>query len=253
MAVFPSAPAVQEEVAASGLREPGVRVEYQPEFRGTKFKCPRCDVVAAQSWATVYRKGMRKTPTTYVKTEEVLSDLGISTCEACTAKCLWFEGQLVFPAQVSAHQVPADLPPELQRDFEEAASIAAASPRASAALLRMCVEGLCKTITGKDKFESAIEVLEQQGIPDEIIIAMDVVRLTGNEALHAGKLYGSDDGKTVAILFRLASLIVNWAITEKAALKDLIDKIPPEKLEHIKERRQKAAAKAALRTPRSSL
>lgn len=45
--------------------------------------------------------------------------------------------------------------------------------------------------------------------------------------------------------FRLAGLIVNWAITERTALKDLIDKIPPGKLEKIKERREKAAEEAA--------
>ncbi|WP_287150950.1 hypothetical protein [Mesorhizobium sp.] len=38
---------------------------------------------------------------------------------------------------------------------------------------------------------------------------------------------------------------MNWAITERTALKDLIDKIPPGKLEKIKERREKAAEEAA--------
>lgn len=250
MATLPSSlEAAEEETpgAPSGLRDPGVRREHKPAFRRTRFACPRCDVVATQSWfhplqPTLHPRTGSNPP---VVAYETIKDLALSTCAACSAKCLWFESRLVYPAKLSDYQVPTDMPPEVQRDFEEAASIAAASPRASAALLRMCIEGLCKTITGKDDFYAAVTELEEQGIPDEIVVAMDVVRLTGNEALHAGKLYGSDDEKTVGILFRLAGLIVNWAITERTALKDLIDKIPPGKLEKIKERREKAAEKAA--------
>ncbi|MER8406979.1 DUF4145 domain-containing protein [Mesorhizobium sp. M1307] len=246
MARLPSASmSTVKEEAASGLREPGVLIEHQPEFRKPKFKCPRCGVVAVQSWTIPYRKEYGKRSGTLAQIEASISDLGLSTCEACGAKCLWFEGNLVYPPDLSDHPVPADLPAEVRKDFEEAATIAGASPRAAAALLRMCIEGLCKSVTGEAKFEDAIAELEQQGIPTPITLAMDVVRLTGNEVLHAGKLYGSDDAKTVAILFRLARLIVNWAITEKRDLQELVATIPPEKLARIEERRNKAAAKGA--------
>lgn len=73
---------------------------------------------------------------------------------------------------------------------------------------------------------------------------MDVVRLTGNSALHAGVLYGSDDAKTVAILFRLARTVVGWAITEKRELEELYQSIPAEKREHIQKRREANASKS---------
>lgn len=246
MANLPSSsvPIVQED-AASGLREPGHRTEYLPAFNRTKFKCPRCGVVATQSWFGPYLKDFRKTNTGFAQVEERIGDLGLSKCGACSAKCLWFEGQLVYPSQLTDHEVPTDLPVEVRKDFEEAAAIAEASPRAAAALLRMCIEGLCKKVAGKPKFEDAIVELEQQGIPKAITVAMDVVRLTGNEALHGGTLYGSDDAKTVATLFRLAGLIVSWAITEKNELQELISSIGPEKFAAIEERRKKAAEKAA--------
>ena len=109
----------------------------------------------------------------------------------------------------------------------------------------MCIESLCKEVTGKRKFDDAIRELERQGIPKEIATAMDVVRLTGNEVLHAGQLYGSDDAKTVARPFRLASLIVNWAITEKRELQELVAAIPKDRLERIEQQRGDNASKGA--------
>ncbi|ESZ51000.1 DUF4145 domain-containing protein [Mesorhizobium sp. RSR565B] len=242
MANLPSSP--PQEAVVSGLRNPGVLADYKPEFNGKKFKCPRCSVVAAQIWTGVFKKNAKKTINGYVAMDAMITDLGLSTCDACSAKCLWFEGQLVYPSQAIAHQVPEDLPAEVRKDFEEAAAIASASPRAAAALLRMCIEGLCKTVAGKDTFEDAIVELERQGIPTPVTVAMDVVRLTGNEALHGGRLYGSDDAKTVSTLFRLASLIVSWAITERKELQELVLNIGPEKFAAIEERRRKAAEKA---------
>lgn len=243
MAVLPSAPETVKEEAVSGLRDPGVRIEHTPAFDKRKFKCPRCGVFATQTWTVVYRKVFKKTIKGFAHVEGSISDLGLSTCDGCSASCLWFEGHLVYPSHSADHPIPANLPAEVRKDFEEAATIAGTSPRAAAALLRMCIEGLCKKVADKEKFEDAIAELERQGIPKPITVAMDVVRMTGNEVLHSGTLYGSDDAKTVATLFRLASLIVTWAITEKKELQELISSIGPEKFARIEEQRQKAAAK----------
>lgn len=250
MATLPSstlADQIAPKAAASGLRAPGVRIGYPPGFRKLKYRCPRCDVVATQSWTVLHHKVNKKTATGYMTLDESISDLALSTCAACNARCLWFESELVYPSNSTDHPVPADLPAEVRKDFEEAAAVAGASPRAAAALLRMCIEGLCKKVADKPKFEDAILELEQQGIPKPITVAMDVVRLTGNEALHGGTLYGSDDAKTVATLFRLASLIVSWAITEKKELQELVSSIGPEKFARIEKQRQKAAEKASKR------
>jgi hypothetical protein len=126
-----------------------------------------------------------------------------------------------------------DMPEAVQRDYEEAAAVASASPRAAAALLRMCIEGLCKEVAGKPKFDAAIAELVRRGIPVEIQLAMDVVRANGNEVMQAGRRYGDDDHATVSILFRLANSIVTWAITEKNQLRELYEKIPQEKREHL--------------------
>lgn len=135
------------------------------------------------------------------------------------------------------------MPIAMQADYEEAAAISSISPRASAALLRMCVENLCKHLSAKSKFDDAMDALAKQGLPAEIQIAMDVVRLNGNEVLHAGQLYGNDDNATVSMLFRLVNLIVTWAITEKRELAALYEQIPPEKRAKLEERRKQSKSR----------
>ena len=128
-------------------------------------------------------------------------------------------------------------------DYEEAAAVSSASPRAAAALLRMCIEGLCKKITGVNSFDKAVAALQEQRIPVEIQLAMDVIRQNGNEVLHAGQLYGEDDAATVGMLFKLANAVVAWAITERRELRDLYNQIPEAKRKHLEERRQREAGK----------
>jgi Domain of unknown function (DUF4145) len=170
-----------------------------------------------------------------------MDDMAISVCGTCSARSLWFEKTIIYPSTVStAPAMSPDMPAELQREYEEAAGVAPVSPRAAAALLRMCVEGLCKTISGKDRFEDAIDELQKKGLPPEIQLAMDVIRQSGNEVMHAGRLYGEDDQQTVSILFRLANSIVTWAITEKRQMLELYEQIPEEKRKALEQRRAKS-------------
>ncbi|ESZ07256.1 hypothetical protein X736_13275 [Mesorhizobium sp. L2C089B000] len=113
----------------------------------------------------------------------------------------------------------------------------------------MCIEGLCKSVTKKDNFNDAVHELELRGVPKQITVAMDVVRLTGNEVLHAGQLYGQDDAATVATLFRLANLIVQWAITDQNSLQELVMSIGPERFAAIDETRKKKEATAFQKAP----
>ncbi|MER9373658.1 DUF4145 domain-containing protein [Mesorhizobium sp. M0491] len=242
MATLPSTETID---ITSGLRDAPVQGDYTPGFRKTRFKCPRCPVVSLQTWTIPYKKDFKMVGGRNGHVEEIIADLGISKCVACGGRSLWFEGTLVYPSHSGDHPIPQDLPPQLQKDFEEAAAVADASPRAAAALLRMCIEGLCKFVTQKDNFDDAVHELEKQGVPKQITVAMDVVRMTGNEVLHAARLYGSDDPGTVAILFRLANSIVQWAITEQKQLQELVTQIGPERFAKNEAARLRKAEKAA--------
>lgn len=239
MSTLMPGPKKEKLEGASGLRSQATKREISPKYKADYFTCPRCGVASAQRWIDlhtverVYGNGSMREVTTK------LADIGISQCGTCSARSLWFEAQLVFPETHDAPPMSPDMPPDLQRDYEEAAAIASASPRAAAALLRMCIEGLCKKITGAETFDKAIATLQQQHIPPEIQLAMDVIRQNGNEVLHAGQLYGDDDASTVAMLFRLVNTVVTWAITEKRELQELYNQIPEAKRKHLEERRKK--------------
>ncbi|PWW04221.1 uncharacterized protein DUF4145 [Hoeflea marina] len=221
---------------ASGVRNPPVKLKQAPVYLEGQFSCPRCGVFSTQQWTSLYRRFNPGGGVRHIQ----LSDISMSQCLACSAKSLWFEKRLVVPEQSFVEALPEDLPAEFIRDFEEAAAISARSPRAAAALLRMCVEALCKDLAGRSKFDQAIGELERQGIPTEISIALDVVRSNGNEVLHAGKLYGDDDDHTVRMLFDIVRSIVNWAITQKRNLAQLYAEIPDTKRAASEERRRKS-------------
>lgn len=221
--------------AGSGLRAQSSPRNVSPTFRAAYFSCPRCGVASFQQWIDLHAKEYRTSIHKEVTVK--ITDIAISRCGTCSARSLWFEKELIFPATHDAPAMSPDMPPELQKDYEEAAAVAAASPRAAAALLRMCIEGLCKKLTGASSFEDAISQLVKQGMPSEIQLALDIIRQNGNEVMHAGQLYGDDDNATVVMLFKLVNSAVAWAITEKRQLRDLYNQIPEEKRQKLEARR----------------
>jgi len=60
--------------------------------------------------------------------------------------------KLIFPVSTQAPPPNVDLPTDLLVDYKEASSIVGYSPRGAAALLRLCLQKLCKIIgeSGKD-------------------------------------------------------------------------------------------------------
>ena len=227
-----------EETGSSGLRSTPQPREVKPQFQASYFTCPRCGIASAQHWIDLHTVEMKYSKATqWRRTQTKMVDMALSQCGTCLKRALWFEKSLIFPASSTAPAMSPDMPAEFQKDYEEATAVAHASPRAAAALLRMCVEGLCKSITGEGRFENAIEALQKQGLPEEIQMAMDVIRLNGNQVMHAGQLYGEDDQHTVSMLFRLANSIVAWAITEKRQLRALYEQLPEEKRKHLEQKR----------------
>jgi hypothetical protein len=65
-------------------------------------------------------------------------------CSRCGQYSLWVDGTLVFPAVKTAAAPNRDLPADIAADHEEARSILTPSPRGAAALLRLCIQKLCK-------------------------------------------------------------------------------------------------------------
>lgn len=122
---------------------------------------------------------------------------------------------MIYPDASGTMPANPDLSPEIQADYSEAASIVNHSPRGAAALLRLCIQKLCKQLgeSGKD-INADIASLVKKGLNPKIQKALDVVRVVGNNAVHPGELDLKDDKDTAVQLFKLINLIAEKMITE---------------------------------------
>lgn len=124
--------------------------------------------------------------------------------------------------------------------YAEAASVLDASPRAAAALLRLCLELLLKDLDiGKknDNLSSRIGAArKERGIPETIKEACDVLRISGNGAVHAGQIDGDDSHETALALFGLVNLISHRLVTEPKQVGEMYARLPESVRENIDKR-----------------
>lgn len=78
----------------------------------------------------------------------VIRNVAASRCRECDGMSIWLYDRLLWPASNVAPEPNADLPQDIVRDYQEAGSILAASPRGAAALLRLCLQKLCAHLLG---------------------------------------------------------------------------------------------------------
>lgn len=160
----------------------------------------------------------------------VVSNLHISKCFSCKRLAVWIDGSLTYPKTFQTIPPAEDMPEQVRVLYLEAASICEASPRAAAALLRTAVEVLCNQINqGNDKIFDGIGKLVKKGLDPQVQKAMDVVRVTGNDAVHPGQIDKADRRSDVDSLFRLINIIVDRLITIPLEIEDLFQKLPEEK------------------------
>ncbi len=112
------------------------------------------------------------------------------------------------PVLPSARQLPAEVPDDLARDYNEAAATLPISPRASAALARRCLQHFCVdylNAPARDLDKSIAQVVAS-GRLSHLNRAFDAVRVLGNLAAHptksshTGALVEVESGEAEAIL-----------------------------------------------------
>lgn len=163
--------------------------------------------------------------------------LRLSRCYACKGVGVWVGAQLVWPRYEGSHKPHSALEGDVLSDFMEANEIASRSPRGAAALLRVAVERLCRQITKSDAtLDEMIGELVRRGLDEEIQQALDVVRISGNDAVHARELVDSDNTVTTEQLFWLVNQIAEEMIARPARIKDLFGKMPETKRKQIQRR-----------------
>jgi hypothetical protein len=128
------------------------------------------------------------------------------------------------------------MPADVRADYEEAAEIYMASSRGAAALLRLAVQKLMVAVGQPGKnINDDIGALVKTGLPSTIQEALDIVRVTGNSAVHPGQI-DVDDPKVSEQLFALLNVIIESQIAVPKRVKELYGALPEGSKAAIKKR-----------------
>jgi hypothetical protein len=170
-------------------------------------------------------------------TSRDVNNVFLSYCFGCKEICLWVHDQLLWPRRPGGPRPNADLSPDVRRDHDEASAILDASPRGAAALLRLAVQKLCKELgESGDKINDDIASLVRKGLDPRVQMALDAVRVIGNNALHPGQIDLRDDRQTAETLFGLVNLICEKMVTEPKHVKAVYENLPESARKAIEKR-----------------
>jgi Domain of unknown function (DUF4145) len=166
-----------------------------------------------------------------------LVNVEMSMCHSCDAFAIWVKGKLAWPSHSVKIEPHPDMPDDIKDDFIEAAFIVDASPRGSAALSRLIVQKLMSHLGGQGKDINAnIAFLVKNGLEPEIQMALDIVRVTGNNAVHPGELALKEDTGAAVALLQLVNLVVERRIATQKRIEEMFANLPPGAREQIEKR-----------------
>jgi len=196
-------------------------VYIAPDREAEAFTCPHCGVLARQYHHSVTNLHLGGNNT--YRSEDWLAS---TICEHCKKAVLWLYDKMLYPNRGNAPLPNPDVPPDVKDDYEEAANIATLCPKASAALLRLAIQKLCVHLGGKGKnINDDIALLVKNGLPEKIQQSLDIVRVVGNNAVHAGQI-DVDSPEVVGNLFLLINVIVETMITTPKRIGNLYSNLP---------------------------
>ncbi len=203
-----------------------------PALHLEAFNCPHCGAYAHMIWHDLY----------YDSNGRARSRIRYVQCSSCKEFNIWMitkitptahasidtDGRMIYPDSSSIAPPSDDMPEDVKQDYIEAASIYQKSPRGAAALLRLGLQKLCKHLGAEGKnINTDINTLAQDDKISKLLIkAADIVRITGNNAVHPGTINDEDLDNIAIKLFDLLNIIVRQGITEPKEVDELFNKMP---------------------------
>ena len=201
----------------------------QPQVFLKSFTCPHCSAIAQQEW-------WAKTFTGNISSTQGYNAIRAGHCQHCNEYTLWVMETMVFPDNGNAPSPNADMPETVKKIYLEACSIYQKSPRGAAALLRLAIQMLCKELgESGSNINNDIKRLVEKGLPEIVQKSLDIVRVTGNDAVHPGQI-DVDDPKTVGSLFELTNIVVQYMISLPMQVGLLYNALPTDKVAAITNR-----------------
>ncbi|MGD0785256.1 MAG: DUF4145 domain-containing protein [Sedimentisphaerales bacterium] len=191
-----------------------------PKYWDDAFNCPFCHAYSNQKWGGTYfnRNGLSLVP-----------DYSMCQCTHCGRFSVWVNEKMIFPLAVVASPPNPDIPDDIKQDYEEARAISSQSPRGAAALLRLCIQKLCKHLgESGENINSDIATLVKKGLPLKIQQSLDLIRVVGNNAVHPGQIDLNDNQEITQKLFGIVNIIADVMISQPKHIDELYGTVVPD-------------------------
>ncbi|WP_462350955.1 DUF4145 domain-containing protein [Fusobacterium varium] len=198
----------------------------KPEIEKRICTCSFCKGNNEHMWTSFYIK-----PNSYVQAgfSSKLENFWVSACKVCGGITIWKDKdkKQIYPYTSGIEEANVDMPEEIKSLYEEARAVYPISKKSSAALLRLALQKLCKELGEEGKnINDDIKSLVAKGLPDEIQIALDGIRIVGNQAVHPGELNIDEDEELVETLFWLLNLIIEKTISSEKKTEKFYESLP---------------------------
>ena len=202
---------------------------YPPTHDSESFNCPICGVFAHQIWKYLFIHNDHSS--------RYHPDFKYNTCQRCNDSCYWYKKKMIVPSYASAPLPHIDLPQECVRDYNEARNVLNASPRASFALLRLCIQKLMPLLGQKGhNINEDIAALVKGGLSPKIQQGLDICRVVGNNAVHPGEINLEDDEDLALSLFEIINIIIEELISRPKKISNIYERIPERTKKAIQKR-----------------
>lgn len=228
------------------------------------FTCPRCGVVAQQKWypllydpedrialisklafdiSTARIKGysgelldqLTRAPQLLAglaPVNESNNYLNIAFCQHCRRFTLWLGKVMIYPQTGEAPPPHQDMLPQIRELYEEARGVLPASPRASAALLRVALEGLLEEAGYKqERLADRLKKAHEDGkLTADTYKLAEALRYAGNAAAHyepwkIDPSQGEEDQEMVHHLFVFVNEVAEELIAKPKRLEEMRQKL----------------------------
>jgi hypothetical protein len=199
-----------------------------PAHKANAYDCPHCKAYARQYHHPLF---------THNNGINQVDGLWVSYCEHCKKKCVWLDGEMLWPENAPAPLPHEDMPGDCAEDYMEARNIITKSPRGAAALLRLVTQKLMPHLGERGKnIDDDIASLVKKGLPIQVQQALDTCRVIGNESVHPGEMNLDDEPEIAVQLCELINFIVENQIAQPKRINAIYSKLPEKKQEAIRRR-----------------
>jgi len=210
-----------------------------PTLGQKSFHCPQCGVLAEQIWSNNIHchYGQKIANGQTQQTLYTLPNTQTAKCNHCGQVSFWINQQMVYPLTGNVEMANEDLPDDIKNDYNEAKNIVNISAKGAAALLRLAVQKLCIHLGEKGKnINDDIESLVKKGLPIHVQQALDIVRVTGNHAVHPGTIELDDKIENALALFGFVNFLCNHFITQPNIIAGFYNNLPEKDRTNIAKR-----------------